>query len=77
MTPGTTPLGTRDFLTFLGLCARSSPPAAPDDGAMSAVVVVDDASCEGGGFVSMFVVSDEGSSSRAWRKSVLMKSRFF
>lgn len=76
MTPGTTPLGTRDFRTFLGLCAESLQPAASDDDAASAVAM-DDTNCEGGGFVSMFAVSDVGSTSRAWRKSVLMKSRCF
>lgn len=76
VTPGTTPLGTRDFRTVLSRCAGSSPPAAPDDDAASAVAT-DDTGCEGGGFVSMFAVSDAGSASRARRKSVLMKSRCF
>jgi hypothetical protein len=50
--------------------------AAVDEARVAAVVANDDAGC-GGGFVSMLVVTEIGSTSSARRKSVLMKSRCF
>jgi len=58
----------------------SSAFAAADEATAAAVTAVtadDVVGCEGGGIVSMFVVTDVGSASSGRRKPVVMKSRCF
>ena len=74
VTPGTTPLGTREARVFL---AEGCAGAAVDDEDTIAAVVWAVDGWVGGGLVSNVDVTEAGSASRAWRYSVLMKSRCF
>lgn len=73
MTPGTTPLGTRDMRTFFSGRVANPEPA---DAAKLTLGIAAVPGGAGGGVISNALMMDAGSASTAWRYPEVRKSRW-